>query len=94
MCTQVRENRAVFLEICLVSWTFLTNHADALLCIARDPGVRLRDLAPMVGVTERAAQRIVNDLVAEGYVSRARRQPQRPHRQPRPALAAPDRTPH
>src|SRR5919199_2846940 len=72
MCTRVPEIQVVSLGVCLVSWTFLTNHADALLCIARDPGVRLRDLALRVGVTERAAQRIVNDLVAAGYVSRAR----------------------
>ena len=54
------------------SWAFLTNHAAVLLCIARAPDVRLRDLAREVGITERAAQRIVNDLVAAGYVSRTR----------------------
>ncbi|MCB2223731.1 MAG: winged helix-turn-helix domain-containing protein [Actinobacteria bacterium] len=53
-------------------WTFLTNHARALLGIAADPDVRLRDLAEGIGVTERAAQRIVADLVADGYVERAR----------------------
>jgi predicted transcriptional regulator of viral defense system len=53
-------------------WTFLTNHAYVLLCIARDPVIRLRDVAEQVGITERAAQRIVADLVAEGYVSRVR----------------------
>jgi hypothetical protein len=50
------------------SWSFLTNHARALLCIARDPGVRLRDLAAIVGVTERSAHDVVTDLVTAGYV--------------------------
>jgi hypothetical protein len=50
------------------SWSFLTNHARALLCIAHDPGVRVRDLAVMVGVTERSAHAIVTDLVDAGYV--------------------------
>jgi MarR family len=52
------------------SWSFLTNHARALLCLAHDPGVRLRDIAAMVGVTERNAHDIVSDLVAAGYVVR------------------------
>ncbi len=54
------------------SWTFLTNHAHVLLCIARDPGIRLRDVATEVQITERAAQRIVAELVAAGYISRTR----------------------
>jgi Mn-dependent DtxR family transcriptional regulator len=49
-------------------WSFLTNHARTLLCIAHDPGVRVRDLAVMVGVTERSAHAIVGDLVEAGYV--------------------------
>jgi hypothetical protein len=49
-------------------WSFLTNHARALLCIAHDPGVRLRDIAAMVGVTERSAHDMVTDLVNAGYV--------------------------
>ena len=53
-------------------WTFLTNHAHVLLCIASDPGIRLRDVAARVGITERAAQRIVADLVEEGYLTRQR----------------------
>lgn len=53
-------------------WTFFTNHAHVLVCIARDPGSRLRDVAERVGVTERAAQRIVTDLVAGGYLERSR----------------------
>lgn len=56
----------------MAEWTFLTNHAHALLCIARDPGIRLRDVAERVGVTERAAQRIVSDLVQTGYLDRLR----------------------
>jgi hypothetical protein len=50
------------------SWGFLTNHALVLLCIARDPGVRLRDIAASVGITERSAFGIVSDLAAEGYL--------------------------
>jgi hypothetical protein len=50
------------------SWSFLTNHARALLCIAHDPGVRVRDIAATVGVTERSAHGIVADLVAAGYL--------------------------
>lgn len=50
------------------SWTFLTNHAHVLLAIARDPDTRLRDVAQQVGVTERAAQAIVADLEAAGYL--------------------------
>src|SRR4029453_7784998 len=56
----------------MASWSFLTNHARALLCIAHDPGVRLRDLAAMVGVTERTAHGIVSDLVDAGYVVKAK----------------------
>jgi len=55
---------------CMASWSFLTNHARVLLCVAHDPGTRLRDLAAMVGVTERSAHDIVSDLVAAGYVVR------------------------
>jgi DNA-binding transcriptional ArsR family regulator len=49
-------------------WTFLTNHAHVLFCIAQDPEVRLRDVAARVGITERAVQRIVTDLEEAGYV--------------------------
>jgi DNA-binding transcriptional ArsR family regulator len=49
-------------------WSFLTNHARALVCIARDPGARLRDIADVLGVTERRAFGIVNDLAEAGYV--------------------------
>lgn len=53
-------------------WTFLTNHAHVLLAIARDPTARLRDVADVVGVTERAAHTIVADLEAAGYLRRTR----------------------
>src|SRR6266516_1738068 len=48
-------------------WSFLTNHARVLLCIAHDPGVRLRDIAASVGITERSAYGMVTDLAAAGY---------------------------
>ena len=53
-------------------WTFLTNHAQVLVCIARDPGVRLRDIGERVGITERAAHRIVTELADAGYITRER----------------------
>ncbi len=56
----------------MATWTFLTNHAQVLLVLARDPTARLRDVAAAVGVTERAAQKLVSDLVDEGYVERTR----------------------
>lgn len=55
-----------------VDWTFLTNHAHVLLAIARDHQVTLRETAARVGITERAAQNIVADLVAAGYLTRTR----------------------
>lgn len=55
------------------AWTFLTNHAHVLLCISREPEVRMRDVAHMVGITERAVQRIIADLEKEGYLVRLRR---------------------
>jgi hypothetical protein len=54
------------------SWTFLTNHARVLVEIARNPHTRLRDIAAAIGITERAAQAIVNDLEAAGYIARTR----------------------
>ncbi|MFE1248689.1 helix-turn-helix transcriptional regulator [Streptomyces sp. NPDC058735] len=53
-------------------WTFLTNHAHVLLCVVKDPEARLRDIADTVGITERAAQRIMTDLVEAGYLERTR----------------------
>src|SRR5437660_9436942 len=54
------------------NWRFLTNHGNVLLCIARDPDARARDVAERVGITERAAQRIISDLIADGYVERTK----------------------
>jgi DNA-binding MarR family transcriptional regulator len=54
------------------NWTFLTNHAQVLLCVADTPDIRLRDVAERVGITERATQRIVADLIEAGYVKRER----------------------
>jgi DNA-binding IclR family transcriptional regulator len=54
------------------TWTFLTNHAQVLLCLAETPDIRLRDVAARVGITERATQRILADLVDAGYVKTER----------------------
>jgi predicted transcriptional regulator len=54
------------------SWVFLSNHGNVLLCIVRDPRIRISEIAQQVGIGERAAQRIVADLVAEGYVVRTK----------------------
>lgn len=56
----------------VANWAFLTNHARVLLCIACDPGTRIRDIAGCAEITERAAHRIVSDLVEAGYVDRHR----------------------
>lgn len=53
-------------------WTFLTNHARVLLCIAREPGPRIRDIAQCVDVTERTAHQIVGELIEAGYLTRHR----------------------
>jgi predicted ArsR family transcriptional regulator len=53
-------------------WKFLTNHAQVLVCIARDPGVLLREISDHVGITERAAHRIVTELDEAGYITRER----------------------
>lgn len=53
-------------------WTFLTNHAHVLVALARDPDIRLRDVAILVGITERSVQSIVADLEAAGYLQRVR----------------------
>jgi hypothetical protein len=72
------ETRNTFRESCdsfprVESWNFLTNHARVLLCIARDPGVRLREVAAGLGITERSAHAIVTDLTAAGYVVKHKR---------------------
>jgi Winged helix-turn-helix DNA-binding len=53
-------------------WTFLTNHARVLVCIAEDPGIRLIEISERVGITERAAHRIVAELATAGYITRKR----------------------
>lgn len=54
------------------TWTFLTNHAQVLLCLADTPDIRMRDVAERVGITERATQRILADLIEGGYVKTER----------------------
>lgn len=71
------------------SWSFLTNHAQVLISIARDPGIRLRDIGETVGITERAAHRIVGELSDAGYISR-QRQGRRNHYTIKPHLGVPD----
>ncbi|MGZ4296193.1 MAG: helix-turn-helix transcriptional regulator [Solirubrobacteraceae bacterium] len=56
----------------MAPFSFLTNHGAVLLCIAEDPRIRMRDIASTVEITERAAQRIVADLIENGYVERSR----------------------
>ena len=56
----------------MAEWSFLTNHARVLLCIARDPGIRLRDIAATLGITERTAFGVVADLTEAGYVIKER----------------------
>ena len=56
----------------MTEWSFLTNHARVLVCIAHDPGVRLRDIATTLDITERSAYSIVTDLTASGYVVKAK----------------------
>jgi hypothetical protein len=68
-----RDTSTLLLEIncysrCMAEWSFLTKHGRALLCIAHDPGVRLRDIAATVNITERSAYAIVGDLTEAGYV--------------------------
>ena len=53
-------------------WTFLTNHAHVLLCLADDSESRMRDIADRVGITERAVQRIITELEENGYIERVR----------------------
>ena len=56
----------------MAEWTFLTNHVRVLMCIAHDPGIRLRDIAVHVGTTERTAYGIIADLSTDGYVVKER----------------------
>ena len=73
----------------MTSWSFLTNHARVLLCIARDPGTRPRDIAASVDSTERSAHGIVTDLTAAGYVIK-----QKNSRRNRYQIQAPSRCPN
>ena len=70
-------------------WTFLTNHAQVLLCIADDPGIRLREIGALVGITERTAHSIVVELEESGYVAR-RRNGRRNHYTVKSHLPLPD----
>jgi DNA-binding Lrp family transcriptional regulator len=70
-------------------WTFLTNHAQTLLCIAENPTIRLREIGEIVGITERAVHRIVGELQDAGYLSR-RREGRRNHYTVHYHLALPD----
>lgn len=54
------------------SWTFLSNHGHVLVAIARDPAARVRDVADRVGITERAVQQIISELVGQGFVVRSK----------------------
>lgn len=54
------------------TWTFLTNHSHVLLCVWEDPEARVRDIATRVGITERAVQRILQELESDGYLARER----------------------
>ena len=54
------------------AWTFLSNHGHVLVCIARDPNVRVREIAQSVGITERAVQRILGELDQAGVIDRTR----------------------
>ncbi len=56
----------------MTEWTFLTNHTHVLVCISENPDLRIRDMAELVGITERATQRIVAELVAAGYLEKSR----------------------
>jgi DNA-binding Lrp family transcriptional regulator len=58
-----------------VSWTFLTHHGQVLLCIARDPGMRLVDIGEQIGISEATARRIVDELADAGYIARERTSP-------------------
>lgn len=53
-------------------WTFLTNHTHVIVCLAREPEVRIRDLADRIGITERAVQRIIAELEAAGAIVKVR----------------------
>ena len=58
----------IFMKEKKAHWTFLSNHSHVLLCLAREPDMRMRDVAVLVGITERAVQRIVKELTEEGIL--------------------------
>jgi len=60
-------------EAAFPGWTFLSNHAHVLLCVARNPDARVRDISDQVGITERAVQRIIADLERVNVLKRERR---------------------
>jgi DNA-binding transcriptional ArsR family regulator len=75
LCPEIRLGRLAALDdrvAAMAQWTFLTNHAHVLLCVSKNPTIRLRDIAEDVGITERAAQRIVGELEEAGYLVRVR----------------------
>ncbi|MGB8222235.1 MAG: winged helix-turn-helix domain-containing protein [Polyangiales bacterium] len=59
-------------ETAALAWTFLSNHGHVLVCIVRDPNIRVREIALAVGITERAVQRILGELEGAGVISRTR----------------------
>jgi len=75
-----------------IAWSFLTNHAEVLLCVARQPDARLRDIASCVGITERAAHRIICDLEDAGHISKHRHGARNSY-DVHPERAAPDARP-
>jgi predicted ArsR family transcriptional regulator len=77
--------------VAVANWTFLTKRARALLCIAHDPGVRLRDIAARLGITERSAYGIVTDLAEAGYIVK-RKDGRRNRYQIQAHLPLPERT--
>ena len=67
----------MLIKLCLMNqgehapnWTFLSNHAHVLICLSRDGDMRMRELASIVGITERAVQRIISELIGDGYLQR------------------------
>lgn len=66
----IRYRRSALVSDDKPTWTFFTNHGHVLVCLAGDPDLRTRDVAEMVGITERSAQGIIGDLVDAGYVTR------------------------
>jgi len=67
-----RNSRQAFEARASSEWTFLTNHGQVLVCVYNDPDIRLREIGELVGITERAAHRIVGELEQAGYLTRTR----------------------